>query len=34
MIAWAGIERVAIGSTDTLDASPRPRWPLADLTAD
>jgi N6-L-threonylcarbamoyladenine synthase len=34
MIAWAGVERVAIGSTDTLDASPRPRWPLADLTAD
>jgi len=33
MIAWAGVERVAIGSTDTLDASPRPRWPLADLTS-
>jgi len=32
MIAWAGIERLAIGSTDTLDTGPKPRWPLADLT--
>ncbi|GAA6155873.1 tRNA (adenosine(37)-N6)-threonylcarbamoyltransferase complex transferase subunit TsaD [Pyruvatibacter sp. HU-CL02332] len=33
MIAWAGVERMAIGSTDGLDTGPRPRWPLADLTA-
>lgn len=32
MIAWAGIERMAVNSTDALDVSPRPRWPLADLT--
>jgi N6-L-threonylcarbamoyladenine synthase len=28
MIAWAGIERLARGMTDGLDASPRARWPL------
>ncbi|MFD2185073.1 tRNA (adenosine(37)-N6)-threonylcarbamoyltransferase complex transferase subunit TsaD [Rhodoplanes azumiensis] len=28
MIAWAGAERLAYGLTDTLDAAPRPRWPL------
>jgi len=28
MIAWAGIERLALGLTDGLDFSPRPRWPL------
>jgi N6-L-threonylcarbamoyladenine synthase len=28
MIAWAGCERLALGSTDTLDAAPRARWPL------
>ena len=28
MIAWAGAERLALGLTDTLDAVPRPRWPL------
>jgi N6-L-threonylcarbamoyladenine synthase len=28
MIAWAGAERLALGLTDTLDAIPRPRWPL------
>jgi N6-L-threonylcarbamoyladenine synthase len=28
IIAWAGAERLARGLTDTLDASPRPRWPL------
>ena len=33
MIAWAGVERMAIGSTDSLDTGPRARWPLADLTA-
>jgi N6-L-threonylcarbamoyladenine synthase len=29
MIAWAGAERLALGIADTLDASARPRWPLA-----
>jgi N6-L-threonylcarbamoyladenine synthase len=29
MIAWAGAERLALGLTDTLDVSPRARWPLA-----
>jgi tRNA N6-adenosine threonylcarbamoyltransferase len=28
MIAWAGIERLARGMTDTLDVAPRARWPL------
>ena len=28
MIAWAGIERLTRGLVDTLDASPRARWPL------
>ncbi len=28
MIAWAGIERLALGQNDPLDFSPRPRWPL------
>lgn len=28
MIAWAGAERLALGLTDDLDFSPRPRWPL------
>ena len=28
MIAWAGAERLALGLTDSLDAVPRPRWPL------
>ena len=28
MIAWAGIERLARGFADSLDASPRARWPL------
>ena len=27
MIAWAGIERLALGLTDGLDFAPRPRWP-------
>ncbi len=31
MIAWAGAERLALGLTDTLDASPRARWPLAEV---
>src|SRR5476651_298903 len=28
MIAWAGLERLRLGQTDTLDFRPRPRWPL------
>ncbi len=28
MIAWAGIERLRNGLTDTLEIKPRPRWPL------
>ncbi|HUK61108.1 MAG TPA: tRNA (adenosine(37)-N6)-threonylcarbamoyltransferase complex transferase subunit TsaD [Stellaceae bacterium] len=28
MIAWAGIERLRLGLTDTLAFAPRPRWPL------
>ena len=28
MIAWAGLERLRLGQTDTLDLQPRPRWPL------
>jgi N6-L-threonylcarbamoyladenine synthase len=28
MIAWAGVEKLRLGQVDTLDFSPRPRWPL------
>lgn len=28
MIAWAGLEKLSLGLTDTLDFAPRPRWPL------
>ena len=28
MIAWAGIERLRLGLTDSLDFKARPRWPL------
>ena len=28
IIAWAGVERLALGLTDDLTASPRARWPL------
>ncbi|HQS84829.1 MAG TPA: tRNA (adenosine(37)-N6)-threonylcarbamoyltransferase complex transferase subunit TsaD [Alphaproteobacteria bacterium] len=31
MVAWAGIERLKQGLEDSLDFSPRPRWPLEDL---
>jgi N6-L-threonylcarbamoyladenine synthase len=31
MIAWAGIERLALGLSDPLDFKPRPRWPLDEL---
>jgi N6-L-threonylcarbamoyladenine synthase len=33
IIAWAGAERLARGLTDTLDTSPRARWPLEALRA-
>jgi N6-L-threonylcarbamoyladenine synthase len=33
MIAWAGIERLRLGLTEPLDHAPRPRWPLAELSA-
>ncbi len=28
MIAWAGLERLRLGQTDSLNFAPRPRWPL------
>ena len=28
MVAWAGLERLALGAWDGLDAAPRARWPL------
>jgi N6-L-threonylcarbamoyladenine synthase len=28
MVAWAGLERLALGVSDALDAAPRARWPL------
>jgi N6-L-threonylcarbamoyladenine synthase len=28
MIAWAGVEKLRLGLSDTLDFAPRPRWPL------
>jgi len=33
MVAWAGIERLRLGLADALDIAPRPRWPLAELSA-
>ena len=33
MIAWAGIERMALGLTDGMDLVARPRWPLDDRAA-
>jgi N6-L-threonylcarbamoyladenine synthase len=30
MIAWAGIERLRLGETSSLDFKPRPRWPLGE----
>jgi N6-L-threonylcarbamoyladenine synthase len=33
MIAWAGAERLALGLTDSLDAPPRPRWPLDQVSS-
>jgi len=31
MIAWAGVERLALGLVDPLELSPRARWPLQDV---
>ena len=31
MVAWTAIERLRLGLRDTLDAAPRPRWPLEAL---
>jgi N6-L-threonylcarbamoyladenine synthase len=28
MVAWAGTERIALGLIDSIDASPRARWPI------
>jgi N6-L-threonylcarbamoyladenine synthase len=33
MVAWAGIERLRLGLTDTLAFAPRPRWPLETMVA-
>ena len=33
MVAWTGVERLALGLSDGLDFAPRPRWPLEDLAA-
>lgn len=32
MVAWAGLERLRLGGTDSLAHNPRPRWPLAELS--
>jgi N6-L-threonylcarbamoyladenine synthase len=34
MIAWAGVERLALGLTDPLDFAARPRWPLESLAGE
>jgi N6-L-threonylcarbamoyladenine synthase len=31
MVAWAGLERMRLGLTDTLDIGARPRWPLEEI---
>jgi N6-L-threonylcarbamoyladenine synthase len=33
MVAWAGIERLRLGLADPVGHAPRPRWPLAELSA-
>ncbi len=33
MIAWAGLERLALGLTDTIEVAPRARWPLDEVAA-
>jgi N6-L-threonylcarbamoyladenine synthase len=32
MVAWAGVEHLRLGLTDSLDFAPRPRWGLEELT--
>jgi N6-L-threonylcarbamoyladenine synthase len=32
MVAWAGLERLALSLVDPLDVSPRARWPLQELS--
>jgi N6-L-threonylcarbamoyladenine synthase len=32
MIAWAGVERLELGMTDSLDVAPLARWPLDKVT--
>jgi N6-L-threonylcarbamoyladenine synthase len=32
MVAWAGLERLRLGFTDSLDTAARPRWPLDELS--
>lgn len=31
MIAWAGMERLVLGMTDSLEVEPRARWPLMEI---
>jgi N6-L-threonylcarbamoyladenine synthase len=31
MVAWAGLERLALGLTDPMDSPPLARWPLESL---
>ena len=33
MVAWAGVERLALGLTNNFDFVPRPRWPLDPLAS-
>jgi N6-L-threonylcarbamoyladenine synthase len=33
MIAWAGIERLALGISDNMETAPRARWPLDAIAA-
>ena len=33
MIAWAGIERLALGMRDSMESAPRARWPLDEIAA-
>lgn len=33
MVAWAAQERLRLAAVDDVDVAPRPRWPLAELTA-
>lgn len=33
MVAWAGVERSALGLFDDLSVAPRARWPLGDIAA-